>query len=275
MEQSFWQSVLEKDGALPDGHDLGVLTDELIGYVSSPDPVLRDEFGYGVLARWIFAGRYDATQMRALILRLEAGLRVGLGEVGTEGVFGRSFSALVLGAIIEYDREQPFLEAAELRASLERALEYLRLERDVRGFVPDQGWAHATAHAADWLGSLSSSAKLTASDLERILAGIGARITAPCETAYQHHEPTRLASAALEVIKRDALDPSSLHAWLDGVVDTINASSGPEQSHTARSNTEAFLSSLYFQIMPLDASIRARIQTHITSALERLGFVPS
>ena len=34
---------------------------------------------------------------------------------------------------------------------------WLLRERDLRGFVPGKGWAHAVAHGADALGTLARS----------------------------------------------------------------------------------------------------------------------
>jgi hypothetical protein len=276
MDTAFWQGIVAQDYARPTEPELEVLTDQLVSFLDATDPVQRDEWGYGILVRWVFAGHYDPAALRDLTVRLLPGLQAGIGQHGTDSVFGRSFRALVLGAIMEYDLEHAFLDASEVHASLEAALTYLEREQDVRGFVPGKGWAHALAHTADWLGSLARHPRVGMDDQARLLEVLGAKLSAPTDHALTHHEPSRLAVPAFELIRRQELDPSVLHAWIEGIMTLLDArlqrqfTAGMDAS---RANVEAFFASLYLLLGKLELPIARRVRSHLEGTFERLGFV--
>ena len=93
---------------------------------------------------------------------MAAGLAVGLGEHGTDTVFRRSFSALVLAECIDARQRtrRRWLPDDKLLSWGDRLAAWLVRERDLRGFVPGKGWAHALAHGADALGALAESPRL-------------------------------------------------------------------------------------------------------------------
>jgi Protein of unknown function (DUF2785) len=281
MDRKFWRGVLEAEGAFPEnlagGPDLEALTHELLGYLSSSDPELRDEFGFSILGNWIYVRHvYNPERLRSMISSLNVGLRVGLGESGTPTVFGRSFSALILSVITDYDLEHSFLTAAELSELLKSIVGYFHLERDWRGYVTDHGWAHSVAHTADVLSNLAKNPNIDAVGLERILNAIASKLTTVDSPVLAHHEASRLAVAAHNVIARGLLKPSLLHTWLDGMPDTLHprSQSDLERGDVApRLNCEAFLSSLYFQLLKLKMPISSRVRSHIARVLEQFGFV--
>jgi Protein of unknown function (DUF2785) len=277
MDREFWRGVLEAEGAFPAGHDLEQLTDELLGFLSSGDPELRDEFGFSILGNWIYVRHlYSPDRLRSMISNLKAGLHVGLGESGTETVFGRSFSALILSVIADYDLDHSFLNGEELFELLQDGLHYFHLEQDWRGFVINQGWAHSVAHTADLLSNLARNPKLDADGLERILNAVAVKLTTPDSPILAHHEASRLAVAANNVISRGLLAPKMLHAWLDGMPDTLHPRSQSDLECgdvAARANCEAFLSSLYLLLLKLKMPISSRVRSHIARVLEQFGFV--
>jgi Protein of unknown function (DUF2785) len=281
MDREFWRGVLEAEGALPenvaDGHDLEQLTDELLGYLASSDPELRDEFGFSILGNWIYVRHlYSPDRLRSMISSLNAGLQVALGETGTDAVFGRSFSALILSVITDYDLEHSFLSGEELSELLNSTLHYFHLEQDWRGFVNGRGWAHSVAHTADVLANLAKNPNVDAAGLERILNAIAAKLTTQDSPVLAHHEASRLAVAANNVIARGVLAPKMLHAWLDGMPDTLHPRSQSDLERgdvAARANCEAFLSSLYLLLLKLKMPISSRVRSHIARVLEQFGFV--
>ena len=281
MDREFWRGVLEAEGAFPenlaDGHDLEKLTDELLGFLASSDPELRDEFGFSILGNWIYVRHlYGPDRLRKMISSLRAGLRVGLGETQTPTVFGRSFSALILSVITDYDLEHSFLSREELSELLKDTLNYFHLEQDWRGFVIGHGWAHSVAHTADVLANLARNPNLDAASLERILNAIATKLTTVDSPVLAHHEASRLAVAAHNVIARGLLAPKMLHAWLDGMPDALHPRSQADLERgdvAARANCEAFLSSLYLLLLKLKMPISSRVRSHIARVLEQFGFV--
>jgi Protein of unknown function (DUF2785) len=277
MDREFWRGVLEAEGTFPDGHDLETLTNELLGFLASSDPELRDEFGFSILGNWIYVRHlYTPDRLRKMISGLKAGLHIGLAETGTPTVFGRSFSALILSVITDYDLEHSFLNREEVSELLKDTLNYFHLEQDWRGFVAENGWAHSVAHTADLLANLAKNPHLEAADLEQILNAIAAKLTTQDSPVLAHHEASRLAVAANNVIARGLLKPSLLHAWLDGMPDTLYPRSQSDLERgdvAARANCEAFLSSLYLLLLKLKMPISSRVRSHIARVLEQFGFV--
>jgi Protein of unknown function (DUF2785) len=257
VDRSFWRVIANDENALPQGEWVAELTPELLGWLGSSDPELRDEFAYRILAAWIERGQYAPDQLRTMAKQMTANLEVGLGEDGTDTVFLRTYSVLILMEVVALDNASPFLDRDDLDGFLETALGYLRRERDLRGFVPGPGWANAVGHTADLLMMLARSPHLGAADLQRILDAIAERLlTAP--VVFVNHEDERLAYAALNVLRRDLVDRPRLAAWLDRFAappgqDSWRSAYASEAESAARVNVTAFLRALYFQTMLTDS----------------------
>src|SRR5262245_53414609 len=95
MESAFWDRVVAGGHKVPDDKPLADLTAELTTMLGDTDPRRRDEIAYPTLATWVSEGVYDEL-LAGLGDGMTTGLTVGLGEDGSDTVFRRSFSALVL-----------------------------------------------------------------------------------------------------------------------------------------------------------------------------------
>ena len=112
MDRSFWRVIANDENALPQGEWVAELTPELLGWLGSTDPELRDEFAYRILAAWIERGQYGADQLRTMAKQMTANLEAGLGEQGTDSVYLRTYSVLILMEIVAFDNANPFLDQA-------------------------------------------------------------------------------------------------------------------------------------------------------------------
>jgi hypothetical protein len=191
-----------------------------------------------------------------LITTLGANLTAGIGEVSTDSIFLRSFSALLLAEMVNFDNKHPYLEETEVRMLLLQALAYLSAEQDGRGYIPGKGWAHACAHTADWLMVLARNRHIGNADLERILKGISVKILSISNPIYIHDEDERLVNAVGEVLKREILTVNFLFAWLDGLAHpasfTWEEAFLTEGSAHACYNTKCFVRSLYLRLQKAD-----------------------
>jgi Protein of unknown function (DUF2785) len=254
VDRSFWRVIANDENALPQGEWVAELTPELLAWLGSTDPELRDEFAYRILAAWIERGQYGPEQLRGMAKQMTANLEAGLGEEGTDSVFLRTYSVLILMEVVAHDNANPFLDPADLDGYLEAALGYLRRERDLRSWVPGPGWANAVGHTADLLMMLARSPHLGGGELERILTAIADRVLAPTPAVFVHHEDERLAYAALNVLRRRLVARPVVTAWLDrftapaGRPDWRQAYATQPES-AARANATSFLRSLYFQLL--------------------------
>jgi hypothetical protein len=189
------------------------LASELVDFLASADPELRDEIGYSTLAAWIYQSRIlQPDAILALNQRLLDNLKQGIGEQDTDGVFRRSFSALVLSVVVARDNATPFLNAQDLRRIEDSALVYLNAELDVRGYDPVKGWMHSAAHTADLLKFLARSRYLAPSEQNRILDAIVAKLT-EAVVVFTHGEDERFARAVLSVVNRLDFDREAFRMW--------------------------------------------------------------
>jgi hypothetical protein len=250
MDRSFWQAIKDANYAVPHGYSAVALTPILLSYLGAVDPEVRQGPNHDALEEWVHRGVYSPDELRALAAGMLANLRQGLGEEESDTVFLRSFSLLILNEIIEEDNLHPFLDAATLRAWMEAGLSYLAAERDLRGYVPEKGWAHAVAHAADFLMVLARNRHLSAPDLACLLDAIASRLDDSLGYVYLYEEDERLAYAVMAVLRRDLLRLPLVKRWLDRLA---NRPWTIEDFYTADTaaryhNIKLFLRSLYFQL---------------------------
>lgn len=286
MDRSFWQDVIAADYAVPPGHSAASLTHELLAYLGSTDPELRDVFAYPILEHWIHGGQCSAGEVRTMAAQLEGNLTAGVGEQGTDSVFLRSFSALTLAEIVYEDNQHPFLAEAEVRHLLERALAYLPAERDLRGYVPGPGWAHAVAHGADLLWVLAQNRYLGAADLERVMEAIATKAAPAGAHIYLFNDDQRLVRAVLGVLQRDLLPLSFLSTWLNRLTHSDGRPIGiaaffdghpPAVASTDKigllHNTSQFLRGLYFHLAfdPDPPAVAADLLPIVAVALEPIN----
>ena len=213
MESAFWDRVVAEGHRVPSERSLADLTAELTAMLGDPDPHRRDSIAFEVLATWISEGVYDEL-LEGLGDGMTAGLMVGIGEVGTDTVFRRSFSALVLAQCVSRDNEQHILAPETLLGWGDRTAGWLVRERDLRGFVPGKGWAHAVSHGADVLGVLAQSEAMGRLELTVLLDVVADRLLTESDQRLIHGEEDRLAAATMAILRRDLVGPEVLEPWL-------------------------------------------------------------
>jgi hypothetical protein len=214
-DKSFWRKIVDTEYAVPDGYTAVELTGELFGYLSLPDPELRDKFGYFIFSSWVLADRLTVDYLRTLIPRLQELLTTGIGEQGTDTVFGRTFGALWLAVIVYYDNHhRQFMTEAETRSVMNSALTYFAQERDLRGYVAGKGWAHSCAHTADLIDELVQHRHLGAADVVRMLNAIAHKAQALTGIIYQHEEDERMAYAVVTAFQNKLVTAEIVTVWL-------------------------------------------------------------
>lgn len=261
VDKAFWQGIMDADYAVPPTHTLLDLTRELFSFLGSPDPELRDVVSYFVLTTWIDRGLYSDDELRAMATQLVENLKISLGEQGTESVFVRAFSALILAEMVYQQNQRPFLEEADVRRILEQTLAYYRAEQDLRGHISGPGWAHAVAHGADLLRMLAGNSYLGAPDLERIMDALATKIAPPVAHFYLYNEDQRITRAVLVALNRDLLSLAFLRGWLDrltffegqklsfaGLLTEEGPSVPSEIGVHVLCNSKQFLSALYLHL---------------------------
>jgi Protein of unknown function (DUF2785) len=269
MTRAYWSQVKATGLGVPEDRPLAELTTELTTMLGSPDPHMRDGLAYPTLATWIDRGVYDDLIV-GLGDGMAAGLTVGLGEQETDSVFRRAFSVLVLAECIDRDNAQGLVPGLKLLDWGDRIASWYLRERDVRGFVPEKGWAHAVAHGADAIGVLARSPHLGRNELTVLLDVIGDRVLAPVDAPYSHGEPDRMALATMTVLRRNLVPLAVVEPWVARITAGARHDyDGSTDPFLPTVNAEAFLRALHLQlaIAPGPPEIRPDLLLVVMSAL--------
>lgn len=221
---------------------------EMTAHIGSPDPELRDELIYSTFSKWILNGVLSADEMKKLlhIILDDQHLFYGIGETDTDSVFTRAFSVLVIPLILIAHKNRPFLQKQDVHQLNETVVEYVELEKDLRGYVDAKGWAHAVAHAADALDDLAQCQELGKSDLQRILDAIRAKVTVT-QTTYIHSEDERMVTAVMSVLDRNVLTNEEIDLWIKSFSDLLVTNSYLD-AYAQKINVKHFFRSLYFRL---------------------------
>jgi Protein of unknown function (DUF2785) len=213
-DKAFWHAIAKSDYAVPAGSSALELSRSLNAMLGSADPELRDEIAYTTFVQWIYQKRIlTGDDLRPLIADWLSNLSTDIGGVGSDAVLRRSFSALVLSVAVARDNAAPFLDEKQFRTILDGALAYLQAEKDVRGYDPDKGWMHSTAHTADLLKFLGRSRYVTAADQASILNAVTGKLRS-VQAVFVYGEDERLARAVLSIVARHDFDGRNFRDWL-------------------------------------------------------------
>jgi hypothetical protein len=249
--RQYFRDIAAHQFAIPPGASAFALAQQLMGWLASSDPTLRDDLAYTILDVWTRHGQLTGPQLLTLLPQLQQNLISGIGESGTDSVFQRSFSALTLASFAERDLEQPFLSPAQYRALLAGAVTYLHDERDTRGFDPAKGWIHSTAHTADLLAALARNPLFAPADQQTLFAAVEQRL-ASAGRIYTFGEQDRLAVALLCVITRDDFQLAAFQSWLESLQQdsTVWQHSPPDPTQLAFFENHTYLLEALLARMP-------------------------
>jgi hypothetical protein len=185
-------------------------------------------------------------------------------------VFRRSFSVLVLAECVARDNARSLLPDTKILDWGDRITGWLVRERDVRGFVPGRGWAHALAHGADAVGVLAESSHFGLNELTVLLDVIADRILEPTPAPLCAGEPDRLARATMTVLRRRLVPLRLIEPWLSRITAAALAPVPAGQDpFLTTGNPEAFLRALHLQIAlaPEPIGVRADLLLAVMDAL--------
>jgi hypothetical protein len=251
MESAFWERVVAEGHKVPEGRSLADLTSELTTMLGATDPNERDGIAYPTLSTWISEGVYDEL-LEGLGDGMAAGLTVGLGQNGTDSVFRRSFSVLVLADCVLRDCQAHLVPSDTVLRWGDRIASWFVRENDLRGFVPGKGWAHTVAHGADAIGALARSEAMERLELTVLLDVLADRLLLPNDQHLVHGEPDRLAVATMRILRRNAIGLEVLEPWIARLAQhakpAIDKADHWRDPYLVNGNVHAFLRALHFQL---------------------------
>ncbi len=245
--KQFLQTIAENNYEIPTDIDSYDFARALLVNLGSPDGELRDELSYMILASGIIdKGMLTPGHIAEFLTTvLDANhLFYRIGEVSTDSVFMRSFSNLIVAAILYTEARNPVLSEQVVQSVKSALLRYADEEKDWRGYVEGKGWAHAMAHLADALDECAQNQFMTSEDRKDILQVV--RRLAQLPEPLYHEEDMRLATAAQHIIIGRQVDDTFLDNWLAACF--VQRGSDVTAWMSA-SNVKNFLRSLYFLLI--------------------------
>lgn len=260
---------VQNNGWHPNPLTQDYLLEAMLTHIGSPDPELRDDLICSAFYIFIPKNQLSSSQHRKLLTRVldNTHLFYKHGEIGTDSIFTRTFSALVVQLILSRHIAVPFLRHEEIFHVFHTVLDYFIHEEDLRGFVSEKGWAHSIAHTADVLNSLSCCPELTADDLLAILEAIKTKISID-HYVYVNMEDERLVTVIHTIIKRNLIPTKQLLDWLDDFRHYPKKGLQPGD-YNILTNIKNLLRSLYFRL--LNTSDHPVLVHHLLTILNDLN----
>ncbi|WP_019419899.1 DUF2785 domain-containing protein [Paenibacillus sp. OSY-SE] len=221
---------------------------EMMTQIGTVDAELRDKLIYSTLCKWFENNEFTPEQMRSLlqISLSDSHLFCGIGETETDTVFTRSFSVLIVPLAVYAHKQSNYLTENEISYMKERLILYVELENDLRGYVTGKGWAHAIAHAADGLNSISTLPSLNHVDLLDILHIIQNKICID-KYLYINEEDERMVTVVKTIINREIIEEDICIEWINSL-GLINKNGKFPEDDILKGNTKCLLRSLYFRL---------------------------
>ncbi len=235
---------------------------DVMGNLGNPDSIIR-EGCLDVLWELIESGELPNSTLMDTGDELTRNLSRGLGEDGTDSVFLRTFSALLVGVIVSEDeiRRQkrtgglePFLSPEKFTDWYAAAKKYVLEEKDCRGHIEGKGWAHSVSHGADLLRDFAFHRFTAAADHLDILKILSARLTQNTEEININNDDNRLARVVITIMLRGELDLAAYENWLDDLPAGFEGKHWRDfaqnrEKAVAWFNATTFLRALYFGLL--------------------------
>ena len=228
--------------------DIPALLQFMLDNIGHTDPELRDNLIYSGFCRLILDDNLTSEQLIFLYKSAVCDdyLYYKIYEpINSDAVFKRSFSALLIQLLLYKDKEHHFLENELLHETLPMCVDYLKFERDYRGFVEGKGWAHAVAHGSDLLAqAVAHPMYLQVSSSTNCLQALKSCIWT--EYAYIDEEDERMLAVIDELLLKD-LTSDALIKWLA----ELHSYHHPEHliQYRVHWNVKKFIMSLYIHLL--------------------------
>ncbi|MCA1055808.1 DUF2785 domain-containing protein [Rossellomorea aquimaris] len=228
----------------------------MVTHIGSVDPELRDKLIYTSFFRLIIEeNKLGADLLIELLDRCQHDLLFkGIGENGTDTVFTRAFTTLVIALILYRDHHDSFLGEVRVAKVKDHLLRYLREERDLRGYVPGKGWAHSIAHVSDAVDELVKNPKVGQREYEEILLALWNKMLVS-DSVYIQQEDERVITPIIEMLNSglDVQKVESLIAGLPSVFGARKQRLDDENYRFLVCNGKIFLKSLYVRLSEISS----------------------
>ncbi len=230
--------------------DQNKLIQSMLVHIGSVDSELRDGLIYGCFYTMIVEQDllHPALLNDTLQYCVTDLLDQGIGESESDSVFTRTFTMLLVALILAKDNESDFIEANKIEELTHKLIAYLLAEKDVRGYVPDNGWAHSVAHVSDVIDELVKSPKFNTASFLDILRPLW-QMMLQTNYAFIHDEDERLLVPIFTMLEQ-GLQEQEIITLLSETTEILSAQKAQLDVwhyRILRFNWKSFLKSFYIQ----------------------------
>ncbi|MDF2066496.1 DUF2785 domain-containing protein [Bacillus sp. Cr_A10] len=247
-----------------DDEDKVFLVKSMVEHIGSTDSRLRDQLIYTSFYQLIIEKNLIEHDLLKEVLDfcLNERLFKGIGETGTDTVFTRSFTTLLIALVLYRDNEDNFLTQEMITTIKDQLVEYISLEKDLRGFISGKGWAHSIAHVADAFDELIKNNHIDKELYKEILMPLWKKIFVS-DSVYVHDEDERLLIPILEMLN-NGLELGVIGNLLQRIPDELlilKKELDEENYWFLVANCKVFLKSFYIEVkkntslLPLQTTI--------------------
>ena len=223
--------------------------------IGNPNPEIRDDLVFNLFGQFIFEQLITREQLRWLIEKMNVtnSLEFRIEETGSVTAC-RSFSALVMGMILQVDGDQTSgydscLTTSERTTWMQNGIRYLTREQDRTGYDEKLGWVHAFAHGADLLGTIISHPKCTQEYVVEALEVIS-DIFQKSQQPFIDEEEKRLGLAIFFGIESGNLSQKLLCEWMKK--QRFEELDGSRENYYRLAMYKSFLATIYFRMESLN-----------------------
>lgn len=242
-DKDFLRDIIHSDFRIPDSIPAAELCFALMSNLHSIDGELRDDLSYGILVNLLEKKPFTAQEWSDMLAVAVSDdyLFWGIGQSGTDTVFARAFAILIVAAILEFDAVSRLLSPDLVQQTTQSVLDYIRSERDYRGYVDGKGWAHSVAHMSYALDSCAHHPATTKEERMAILDGIFELATLPVPLNYM--EADHLSRVVFRMIKDEQVTVENLRSWIERFNLPLDRTG---ETVLQNGNASDFLKSMYF-----------------------------
>lgn len=177
----------------------------------------------------------------------------GIEKIEDDTAFCRAFSSLFVRQIILADEKQNFLSQVQYMEALDKAIEYMILEKDRRGFVyGGKGIVHTICHGAMMLVPLVEHPRFPKAYTSRVLDAVKCNIVGKGRFADEDWADSKLAWVISALLNK-GISEDVIKEWIETLLPTIDSSIGLYSDEhypyiQMGSDIKHFLMYLYFDL---------------------------
>ncbi|WP_078380758.1 DUF2785 domain-containing protein [Sutcliffiella halmapala] len=227
------------------------LVNSMITHIGSTDSELRDDLIYSSFCTLVLENQLEHELLNELLdcCLSNSLLFKGIGENGSDSVFTRSFTTLVIALILYKDNEADSLSQSKVYQVKDKLIQYINSENDLRGYVTEKGWAHSIAHVSDAFAELVKNRKVEQNYYIEILKALWNKIYV-YNSVYVHDEDERILIPIIEMLQNGLKieEVVNLVQHIPAELKTQKEQIAEEQYWYLVANCKTFLKSFYIKI---------------------------